>query len=239
MRKKNKSQSSYTKAQQDIITVQQWRSTNTDQGSTSRALHTSCSTLTLDRFIACYCYDNLAALIISGEFSLRELQDAWIVIYTEFIDLSYSADKKALTSLTRNIIVLEAKIMRVRCIVKYMAVQWDEEYANDLRAMNFRYKYDSSRKKEYTDDLKMVLSRMQGWEIDLAVMNDEYQSYIKKDEGEKPDEIYFIQTLTRLAKWQGGGRLAANEVSATEYLMIKNDYHEYADELKRQKDAKR
>lgn len=210
----------------------------TNQDNSLKELHKSCETLPLSRFITCICDNDLSALIISGKHNVAELQNAWIDIYSEFVDLTETADKKAMFRLFQNILELKIKHLRVSRMVQYMAVQWDEDFVNELRGMNFRYKYDTSRPNEYSKDLNMIMTRIKSWLIEIALLEDEYNAYEEKNKGEQPKRIYFIQSLVRLAKWQGGGRIDPDKTTVAEYCMIKNDYHNYYDVVNKESNAK-
>lgn len=232
MRKKKMKQLSSLLMKQDTTSAQKELIGSIIQDNSLRELHNSCHTLPLRRFMHCLCYNDIKSIIIKGMFTVEEVQQAWINIYSEFIDLSDSADKRTMFNLTRNITMLKARLLRVQLMVKYLAVEWNEEYVNDLRALNFRYKFDPQDKVKYSADLEMILTRIIGWEIDLAIMENEYQSYEDKNKGDKPSMVYFNNSLVRLGKWVGGGVINPDVISTALYCETKNQYHEYIEQQK-------
>lgn len=186
----------------------------------------------------CLCDNKLDSIIISGEFTDEELQKGWINIYSEFIDLSDSADKKAMFNLVQNILLLKIKIIKVTWMVKYLTVQMEDNYVEQLKTMNFRYEYDRNKPDQYSRDLKMILTRIKGWRIDLFILEDEYKSYEDKNSGETPSRSYFNKSLVRLGKWMKGGVIQPQNISTAIFCEIKNEYHEYIEDIK-QTNAKR
>lgn len=196
----------------------------------------------------CLCDGNLQSLVISGQPTAQELQTNWFSIYSEFVDMSYSTDKKAIIKLAQDILQLKCKIRKIHARVKFLAAisimpiqdfkKHGDEYIQELKSWNFRYEYDPTNQRKFSSDLNMIMTRTKGMEMELALMEDEQESYNKNDVGEVPDRVYFTRTLTRLAKWQGGGRFDPEKLTVAEYCFIKSDYHEYIEDLKKKKDAK-
>src|SRR5690606_32938883 len=50
-------------------------------------LYRSCSTLSMELFLQCLCDGNLKALIIEGGATDEELQEAWLIILSEYHEL--------------------------------------------------------------------------------------------------------------------------------------------------------
>lgn len=206
-------------------------------GSLLNVLHQSCYTLPLSCFIKCLCEEDLTALIISGTFSEQQLQAKWFDIYSEFIELSDTPDSKILLRIIREIILSKTRILKVQMIVRYLVVQWDEELISELRLMNFRYKYDPNNPLQYSKDLKLVLSRIKNWEIDLKLKEAEYDAYQKKSTGEKPERIYFLQSIVRMSQFYKY-RINPEEVTTVEFCLMKKEYIEYCENINKE-NAKR
>lgn len=217
-------------------TQQPENSMNNGPESQPNMFYTKCEQLPLSKFINCLCDENLLSLVISGNPELYELQAAWIAIYTEFIELSDEPDMKQLLRLYREVFVMKNKKLKVEMIVSYLSVQWDEDFVNDLRKMNFRYKFDATRPQEYSRDLKMILTRITKWEIDIEIYESEIAAILDKNKGGKVDRVYFTKTLVRLGNYSKY-RIDPAVCTVAEFLILKSDYITYCDEVKKANDA--
>jgi hypothetical protein len=205
----------------------------------------------LSRIIDVICDDDLTALIINNENRasarqngmtpelLSRLQHVWLEMYSQFIELSDGIDNTYIKQLVGKINIFRARLLKVHLRVKYLSVQWDENYVNDLRAMNFRYEFNPANPKHYLRDLKLIISRCKQWELDIELWEMELNAYEKKCAGEKPSRIYFSESLMRLAKWFGGGLINPETITGLQYSLMRRDYHEYCNAVKRANEKKR
>lgn len=189
------------------------------------------------------------------------LQFSWVPIYSDFVDLSDGIDNRYIKQLMTRIAIAKARLLKVRSMVNYLALklqlikrvnelglQGEFEYVNEgdadyddyidrLRKLNFRYKYDIKNPKQYGIDLKMIISRTKQWEMDLMLWEKELKAYEDKNAGDKPARVYFTESSMRIGKWYGGTVLE-NEVTGLQYCILKKQYLEYCDSVKKQ-NAKR
>lgn len=210
----------------------------------SAVLPRNCNQLRLSALIECLCYDNLQALVISGKPSLRQLQDKWIELYSEFIDLSDDGDTKMMNKIMLYICTLKARLVKVAtCINAMMALAGDwnrtqqnlkasaayESYAARLRRLNFKYHFDPT-KKDYYRNFVSIQTRCTEWEIQLEVKQSEYDAYVQKNQGQKVDETYFTESMVRLSEHYKYA-IDPTAISATYYCKMKTDYANYVKQV--------
>lgn len=199
-------------------------STSTNPDNLSNAIHQSCQTLPLSNFIKCLCDGEINALIIAGEVTLAELQSAWMNIFYEYIDLCKNSDMKAVLRLNRRLLVLRNKILEINLMVRFIAVQWNEEYVDTLRSFGYRYKFNPLNKKQFTKDLDLTLSRCKRLETEKEIIELELKAYEDASLGEKPNREYIMSDVRKLTKWLNI-RLDPAVITVEEFCGYKNDYH--------------
>lgn len=213
-----------------------------DDKSNAFRLYNDCNDLPLKNFIECICNDDLSQLVVDGECtSLRILQDKWLSVYSEFIQLSHETDILHLKMLRQNVLVLKARIAKIHtCVnaINLLGSTWDTQMENEeakelmavatesLRKLGYRYKYDPYGKTFYKD-LNSVLGRCNEWEIQLELRESEIAAIEAKQTGEKLSPIYFTQNLIRMSQyWKYSPPLSASILSTAEYCIYKRDYIE-------------
>lgn len=216
-------------------------------------LYRTCHELPLPNFEQCLCDEDLSALIIEGNPPVFEIQKAWIGIYHEFIDLSDSVDIREAKKLQKAILVLRTRLMRINATVRQLAtwakmdstLQAESEIkeifvalVQELRDLNFRYKFDPSNPIQYVKDLQMVLTRSSTWSMELKMKEAEHEAYMAKQSGGKVERIYFTQALIRMA---GFFKFHINkqDLNVAEYCEYKRQYIEHCDQIKQQNNARK
>lgn len=178
---------------------------------------------TLAAFISCICDENLNAL---GVAPMEQLQAAWFDIYTQFIDRSEEPDVRLALRLTRAIYTLKYKRLKIENVVAYLAVRWDEDFVTWLRKLGYRYKFDATRETEYTRDLKLILSRLGKFDIEIELYQAELDAIEEKNKGEKVSRAYFTKTLVRLSN-HNKYRIDPSVTTVSEYCELKTNYINY------------
>lgn len=212
-------------------------STPNNQGNQLVVYYHSAQDCKLIALIKALCYDDLSSL---GTAPLEELQKVWWNIYTEFIQLSDEPDIRLALRLTRSIYEMKYRKIKIECMVAYLAVKWDEDLVNELRRKGYRYKFDYNRPTEYTRDLKLILSRLKRYEIDIEIFQAELTAIEQKNTGAKVSEAYFTKTLVRLGN-HNKYRIDREVITVAEYCALKTEYINYVKqtEQQNQKDARK
>lgn len=186
--------------------------------------------LPLNRFIICICKHDLSVLIISGVVQLKILQETWFPIYMDFIERSEDGDVMQIMRLTREVYKLRNQKLKVEQMVDFLKVQWDEDFVNELRKMNFRYKFDPLRVKEYSRDLKLIITRLIEWEIKIDLYESEIEAIQKKNAGGDIETIYFTKRLVILGRFFKF-HIDTKIITAGEYLAYWSEYTKYCKDV--------
>jgi hypothetical protein len=219
-------------------TWKQKRSTSTSQDSLQNTsppwqLHKDCFSLPLANFIECLCDESYTPLIVSGDPPLDKLQEAWLGIYIQFVDLTADIDSQYIQRLDRDIKVLQLRLTRIDFCIRYLSLQYDEELVQVLRKMNFRFKFNPDNRVQYTKDLQAVIHRTSPLQMQLEMKQAELKAYQDKQKGEKPDRIYFTKILTRLGEFMHF-RIDPKVTTVAEFAIMKKDYVTHCENLKNQ-----
>lgn len=207
----------------DTNIVQQNISTPAGPANSSPLFFRDIHQCTLAAFITCICDEDLTAL---GVAPMSELQEAWFNIYTGFIEASEEPDVRLALRLTRAIYTLRYKRLKIENVVAFLAVRWDEDYVSWLRKLGYRYKFDATRAVEYSRDLKLILSRLGKYDIEIELFQAELDAIEEKNKGEKVSRAYFTKTLVRLGN-HNKYRIDPSVVTVAEYCELKTAYINY------------
>lgn len=186
-------------------------------------LNDSTDTLILDRFIRCLCDSDFRALVIEGEPPVAEIEKAWFGIYSKYIDLCQTTDLKYSLRLQNDVIVLSAKLERIKLAITYLQVQFDEEMIQALRDYGFNRPYNWDDQAAFIADLKWVAQRSMKLRLKADLKEAELKAYQDSQKGEAPDRIYFTKILMRLSDHAGYG-LKSTEITVTEFAVRKQEY---------------
>lgn len=206
--------------------------------NTSYQLHKDCFSLPLANFIECLCDETYTPLIISGDPPLDKIQEVWLSIYIQYIDLTADIDSQYIQRLDRDIKILQLRLVRIDFIVRHLVLQYDEDLVKELRKLNFRFKFNPDTRGQYLKDLQSVIHRTSPLQIQLEMKQAELKAYQDKQEGDKPDRVYFTKILTRLGEFMHY-RIDPKVTSVAEFAVMKKDYVTHCETLKSQINAKR
>lgn len=237
IRKRKKS--FFTKLKQDLNIVPKKDILGQDpENSLPCSYHDNAHTCPLSIFIKCLCDDNYNALTIAGKPTLEQLQLAWFGIYMQFVDLSGEDDIKLSLRLITTIYNLKYKILKVENMVAYLALRYDEKYIDEFKLMGYHYKFDWLKKEAYSHDLKLVLSRLNKFRIEIELHEEELKAIEGKGTGEKVDRAYFTRALVRLSN-HNKYRINPAEVTVAEYCALKTEYEYYIKQIEIENNARK
>lgn len=192
----------------------------------SKVLHLNCNSLPLYNFKQCFCYGNLKALRINTTLEVPEviLQNAWIDIFYQFIELTKDADMRSILRIERKLNLLRNKKLEVELMVNYLVLQWKEEYVDTLRGFGYRYKFDPLRPIEYSRDLKLILSRSERFSVEIEMLEIQLETYEAASKGNQPNESYFTHDLIMISKWLKF-HINDRQITVSEFCEYKNQYN--------------
>lgn len=184
-------------------------------------LYTRCSQTPLDVFIDALVNKNLGRLVIYGNASRREINEAWELLFTEYCEISGSPQYQRLVNLSREIGGLQSKLLSIRLCVKVLGYRYSARAVTTLRRFGYNYKFNLQNPEGYVRDIKAVMTKSKSVEIALDQSLAEYDKLLKESDGKNLTEDYFQKALVELSKFMGF-RVNAREVTVSEYVaMIK------------------
>jgi hypothetical protein len=159
----------------------------------------------LDKFIVCLCEKDLSPLIIEGNPSKTELQDAWQKIYDEYADALKTKEQRGMKNLVTEVTILQQRVFAIHACVFRLSIQHSEEIVTELKKwINVREKLKPDNKEQYEKDLQSILTRCQSkYEIELKQRLKELDESLPKGETEKVDKWYFERMCVQLSKHMG------------------------------------
>lgn len=242
MRMKKIFRSLFTRLQRVPIPFQKDRNfseTTPEQGERLFALHRSCDTLPLEAFIRALCEGDKSGLVISGDPTVEEIDEAWWVIYAHYVDLSQTNDIKYSLMLQNEVVMLDARLKRIDLIVKSLRIQYDLDLIEILRKdYNYRFAFQENNPVGFNRDLEAVIARSQRWDIQLQMKRGELKAYNDAQEGEKPEKVYFTTILIRLSD-HAGYRLRIEDMTVAEFAIRKQDYLQYVEQMKKNRHGRK
>ena len=126
----------------------------------------SINELTVDKFILCMCDGNLSVLV-KDWFSItdKDVLEAWENIYTEYVDAMKDKEQKYLLRLTKEINLLQFKLVMIDSIVRTIATEYhltqkcDQKQIEQLKKyINVTGKFNPEDAESYVRDLEIVIA---------------------------------------------------------------------------------
>lgn len=171
------------------------------------SLHQTCKTLSIARFKAAYCNNNLNALVISGEPTADQLQDAWNEILFEYASLFKTEESEYVFSLRKEIELLKLHITTVDYSVYTLQLHFfdngstDNDIINQLVELGYEVTADTSDPVAYINQLKRCVSLCKTNVFDLEQLEKEYERAQKTTGGKKITEEDFDANIVMVSKY--------------------------------------
>jgi hypothetical protein len=165
----------------------------------------SCEDLMLDKFKHCLLKEEYSPLIISGQPSETELNDAWNFIISEFALLSGNEKFERMITLTREINAAVLKFNRVEIYVRILLRAVDEPsmfsevLVKELKRYGYPGQYDPKIKSRYVDELEAAYSKAKSLLVSAKLKQDELKKLEKEMLAGKADSQYFDKSLIDLS----------------------------------------
>lgn len=192
------------------------------QGSQSYVLFQSITKLHLFRYKDCAVYDNLSALIISGEPPRKALEMAWLEIQQQFADAVGDAEYSNYVRMAKEVTLLNCTYTQIQLCAKNLemifnfyfdgpdtpfyqtACEYIEIFGRDINRFtgsNFSF----IDKATFHSNIKRCINRSKGLKLELDFKNAQFEVIRQKfeKEGKKPDEQYFDAILIGLSDHAG------------------------------------
>jgi hypothetical protein len=196
----------------------------------SIGLYRDLKELTLDRFIECYCNDNLSKLVKFGEPTAEELQEAWDEIFTQYIEIIGGEEVQDKLKLIRDMNFLSMKVERIGALLDVLSVAPTEGLFEQLFAFGYNLP-----KMPYNEDSikalsKIITAHMKRDVVEVQILSDR----LKKETGEQKrqtesDFYALIVEISDMFKVV----LKESETSVMAFAMYINKYKQKAEAINR------
>jgi hypothetical protein len=179
--------------------------------------------LLMSKFIDCYCDKKYESLIIEGEASVEQLEEAWSNIFYQFIDANSDNESIYILTLKKDISLLEYEIKLVECIASMLMINYSEKLIKMLEKLRVRVNGVDPDKSDYVVRLKKIVATLAPRKMQLQDMLSELKVYEQSIETKAVDRQVFKTMFTRLSKFQGYP-VRTHEVVVSEYIAILKDF---------------
>lgn len=157
----------------------------------------------MDRFVACYCDEDLTALVIDGRYSQAVLAKAWIQILTEYSELRGDnvADVEHWT-LTKDVLRLSNHLFILERCINVLKDRWSESLAGSVRRLGYQFNPKSNIPGQYNEDLNKVINRSKTKYIQLQQLEKALHLQMAVVSDRKPKREYFENLLIQIEEMQ-------------------------------------
>lgn len=178
-----------------------------------------------------YCNNELSVLIITGNPSTAELEEAWNEVMYDYSSRIRTDESNYLLHTAWKIGQLQSHIIYVENALLYLRVRHNADMVNELRQMGYLHLNYKQHDEDWLQQLKRVESRCKTKVHDLEMLVQEYNKLNKISTGTNMTEDDFNANVMMLAKYQGYP-IHRDLTMMDEYLSIFNNYMK---DLQRQK----
>jgi hypothetical protein len=164
-----------------------------------------CSEVKMKQFKACMVYDDLRALVVSGEPTALELSEAWTKLFYEYCDLAEEAEV-----LFRTKLMVGLKLDKIK---ESLASEWIELLSRihsdiicaAIREIGFDFELNPEDPAQYKSDITRIKAELAFLRLSIQVKEVQYEAVNKSSTSESVDEKYFAtiyQALNAYAKYE-------------------------------------
>lgn len=181
------------------------------QPDRSFSIYRSINKLPLNRFIDCMIDGNLYALVISGDPSKLELQEAWNDILSEYTESISNNEYRLYISLYKEITILQLTYEQVHILAEVLNTVYSKKLCDELNSLlRTSCKFNPLDVSSYRDELLKCVRRSAGIKLKLDLKLLQFDAIKKKHEQKAGDKMedgreYFTSvmiTLSDHAKYQ-------------------------------------
>lgn len=174
--------------------------------------YTDIHRLPLDRFINVTCDGDLSELVISGQPSKEQLNDAWKKIIEEYNMAMTDGTPHGIriVELHKRITSNIAKLQILETLIPLMEDYYTPQFARDINAaLSTQFSFDPCNRPDYIKTLKRCKERSKGIRLRIVMDESAFKNLIQ-DHGkkaasinEKPTRQYFSALLVNLSDFAG------------------------------------
>ena len=212
-----------------------WRPKPQELQEFSRSnLYRTCRHLTMDRFLDCLCEGKLDSLIIDGAATTTELQEAWVMILSEYYDLKGDeANGADFWQLTREIMRIEQHLVLLNECLQFLGEAYSESVAYSLRRLGYSFRPTDKTPSTYLHLLKAIASKAGKKKMELARLMKELTEKVSKisENVGNPDRSDFDRMLIYIEEMQKT-TYDLTAMPVYKYVMLEKKYWQQIEALK-------
>jgi hypothetical protein len=140
-------------------------------------------------------------MLIDGEASKEELEQAWAKIYDEYLDLTSKDGGNDFLFLFNEYEALFYKHTVIEKCVEILRWWHDERLVDILKKAGYNFPFNHNDTERYLKDLDRVLARSKKLLLDMEVRRGQLDAIQKANAGVKIDRNYFDTVLVALSKF--------------------------------------
>lgn len=158
----------------------------------------------MEVFIKCLTEERPEYLIIDGSATPEELQEAWILLLSEYQELKGDTiESMEQVRLTRDIWQTRNHLQLVDYCTNFLAHTYSESIAGSLRKLGYSFAPVEKEPAKYMHLLNLVINKTKQKYIILQQMIKQLDEVLKKVIIEKPKRESFETTLLSIEEMQG------------------------------------
>lgn len=200
------------------------------QGLRRSNLYRGCNNLPMENFIQCLCEENYRTLIIEGEATERQLQEAWILILAEYYELrGDTSEGMEVWQLSRDVMRLQNHLFLLEQCVEFLKVKWSDSIAESVNKLG--YPFRPASKEDYAEDLNRVVNKAKTKYIQLQQHIKQLEEQVKKLGNKKPTRDYFDNMLIHIEEMQKV-TYSMDSIPVQKFVLLEKKYWNQVEQLK-------
>jgi hypothetical protein len=185
----------------------------------------------MDKFLDVYIDENINSLIISGKPTTQELLEAWSNIHEEYVDLMGDNNQKYYLQLSKEAMVLKAKIALVESSIYLLSEMYVKKIADRLvKMLGGSFKFDFKNKKSYQKDIQGLINRSKSLHIEYKLKQSQVETLEQEQKGEQPTRESFIVIFINLRAYYKYH--VPNNITVLEFCKMLKDLINHNEKLK-------
>lgn len=184
-------------------------------------------------FISVLCDDDFKALIISGNASNEQLNEAWLLILSEYYELrGDTIDTVEQWTLSRDILKLQNHLQLLDKCVQFLSKRYSDSIAESLRRLGYQFKPISYEPPGYISLLEQVVNKSKTKYIQLKQFIKQLEKQMTSAGKEKPKRDYFEKMIIHIEEMQGT-TYDLDELTVSKYVLLEKKYWQKVELIKK------
>lgn len=197
-------------------------------------LYRRCSETPMPAFLDCLCEEKYESLIISGKASSHQLQEAWVLLLSEYQELKGDTiETIEQVRLSRDIWKLRSHLQLLDHCTSFLAEQYSESIADSLRKLGYSFKPSSLDPSEYIGLLNNIINKSKLKYVQLQQMVKQLSEELKKAVPKATRE-QFEETLIHIEEMQKTS-YDMDKLTVSKYVMLEKKMAKQIEALQNRK----